>query len=141
MFRVLKVCKKCNNKSDLPCKVCGKRRSDILFEESCIKKHEEFIKSVHAALTRFNMESTGAASLDMEVLDCCGYWIVSLPKENPLHDFYERMKMTQILHLHHLFKFVGVNYTDFMVKFKEYLATKSETIRKSIEENKLCFVE
>lgn len=141
MFKVLKVCKKCKNKSELPCKVCGKRRSQILFEESCIRNHEEFIRGVHAALIRFNMESTGSASLDMEVLDCVGPWLKSLPKENPLADFYERMKASQILHLHHLFKFRAVNHTDFMIHFKMYLETKAHEIRKMIEENKLNFIE
>jgi hypothetical protein len=140
-FKIMKICQKCKNKSDLPCKHCGKRRSEILFEMACIKNHEEFIRGVHAALIRFNMESTGAASMDMEVLDCVGPWIPSLPKENPLADFYERMKTSSILHLHHLFKFRGVNYKEFCERFKAYLKEKAESIQREIELNKLCFVE
>ena len=141
MFKVSKVCKKCKNKSDTTCKVCGKKRSQYLFEESCLKKHEEFIKLVHYSLKKFNMESTGCATLDMEVLDCCGVSIPSLPKDNPLHDFYERMKVTKILQLFHLFKFIGVNYTDFMVKYKKYLIEKQDEINYQIRINKLIFVE
>ncbi len=140
-FKVLKVCKVCKNKSELPCKVCGKRRSQILFELNCIKLHEEFVKRVHHMMIRYNMESTGSASMDMEVLDCVGPWIKNLPTDNPLCDFYERMKETKVLHLHHLFKFRQVNYKDFMVKYAEYLTTKADEIRRIIEENELNFVE
>jgi len=106
-----------------------------------LKKHEEFVRGVHASMKRFRMESTGCATLDMEVLDCCGVWIPSLSKENPLHDFYERMKTTQILQLFHLFKFIGVSYTAFMGKFKAYLVEKQDEINKQIAENELNFIE
>jgi hypothetical protein len=64
-----------------------------------------------------------------------------LPIENPLHDFYERMRVTQVLQLFHLFKFVGVNYTDFMVRFRSYLESKQEEIDYQIRINKLIFIE
>lgn len=140
-FKVLAVCKVCKNKSSLPCDKCGKRRSDILFELNCMKLHQEFVRRVHQLMRQFHMESTGSASMDLEVLDCVGPWIPNLPTESPLYDFYERTKTTKVLSLHHLFKFRQVNYTEFKVQFAAYLTTKGDEIRRVIEENKLNFVE
>lgn len=140
-FKILAVCKICKNKSVQPCKACGKRRSQILFELNCIKLHEEFVRRVHKQMCEYKMESTGSASMDLEVLDCVGPWIPNIPVENPLYDFYERVKQTKVLHLHHLFKFRQVNYKDFVQQYAAYLKTNADEIRRIIEENKLNFVE
>ncbi len=141
-FKTLKVCAKCKNKPERgACKQCGKRREEILFELHCMKQHEEFVRRVHQLMCQYRMESTGSAAMDLEVLDCVGPWIPTLPTESPLADFYERMKATKVLFLHHLFKFRQVNYTDFMKTYAAYLTTKAAEIRRIIEENKLNFVE
>jgi len=137
----LPICKKCDNKStSVPCKVCGKNRDRVLFELLCIKEKRDSLKRVHAALVRFRMESTGCATLDMEVLDNCGPWAQSLPSENPLSPYYERLKASTVLELFHLFKFklTKQNRPEFVKDYEDYLKTKASEIRRCIEENELA---
>lgn len=135
----LPICKKCKNKSDLDCPTCGKRRSRILFEMECIENKREFYKRVHFLLCKYRMESTGTATLDMEILDNCGPWLEKLPLANPLHNFYERLKVSTILELFHLFKFLGVSHPEFIKRYNEYLKTKQEGIQRIITENNIIF--
>jgi hypothetical protein len=134
----LAVCKTCNNKSNsVPCKTCGKNRDRVLWEMQCIKEKRECYSRVHAAMIRFRMESTGCATLDLEVLDNCGPWAKELPKENPLYNFYERLKHSTVLELFHCFKFVGGNRTQFVKDYEAYLKTKRDEIERIIKENEL----
>ncbi len=133
----LAVCKICKNKStSVACTTCGKNRDRVLFELQCIKEKRASYARVHAAMIRFRMESTGCATLDLEVLDNCGHWI-NIPKDNPLYDFYERLKHSTVLELFHLFKFVKVNRSEFVKKYEAYLKTKQTEIDRIIKENEL----
>ena len=136
----LPVCKKCNNKSSLTCVHCGKNRDRILFEMNCIKEKRESYARVHAAMVRFRMESTGCATLDMEILDNCGHWMATLPKENPLRVYYERLRTSTVLELFHLFKFklTGQNRFEFVKDYEAYLKSKQDEINRIIEENELA---
>ena len=136
----LPVCKTCKNKSPLPCKVCGKNRDRVLFEMANLKEKREFYQRVHTLMVRFRMESTGSSTLDLEVLDNCGPWLPSLPKQNPLYDFYERLKQSTVLELYHLFKFVGGNRTEFVKNYDCYLRSKQAEIERIIKENELVFI-
>lgn len=136
----LPICKVCDNKSSsIPCKVCGKNRERVLFELLCIKEKRESLIRIHAAMVRFRMESTGCATLDLEILDNCGSWLTSLPKTNPLHAYYERMKNSTVLELFHLFKFKLTKQTrlEFLKEYEDYLKTKQDVIKRIIEENEL----
>ncbi len=136
----LPVCKTCQNKSNsIPCKTCGKNRERVLFEMLCIKEKRESLGRIHAAMVRFRMESTGCATLDMEVLDNFGSWLPSLPKQNPLFIYYERMKTSTVLELFHMFKFklTGQNRSEFVKDYESYLKSKQAEIDKLIEENEL----
>jgi recombinational DNA repair protein RecR len=136
----LPVCKTCNNKStSVPCKVCGKNRDRVLFELLCIKEKRESLKRIHAAMVRFRMESTGCATLDLEVLDNFGKWLETLPKENPLYVYYERMKSSTVLELFHMFKFklTGQNRSEFVKDYEAYLTSKRDEINRLIKDNEL----
>lgn len=136
----LAICKVCNNKSSsIPCKACGKNRDRVLFEMQNIKEKRESYTRVHAAMIRFHMESTGCATLDMEILDNCGHWLTNLPKTNPLHDYYERMKSSTVLEMFHLFKFklTGLTRPQFVEQYEGYLTSKRDEINRIIEENEL----
>lgn len=137
----LSVCKKCNNKaSSIACTTCGKNRDRVLFELKCIKEKRESYQRVYAAMVRFRMESTGCATLDLEVLDNCGAWAKELPKANPLYRYYERLKTSTVLELFHLFKFklTGQNRPDFVKEYEGYLLSKQGEINRIIEENELA---
>ena len=136
----LPVCKTCDNKSSLPCKVCKKDRERILFEMNCIKEKRECYERVHAAMVRFRMESTGCATLDLEVLDNCGPWAKELPRANPLFLYYERLKTSTVLELFHLFKFklTGQNRPEFVKEYEGYLKAKQDEINRIIEDNELA---
>lgn len=137
----LPVCKKCNNKaSSIACVTCGKNRDRVLFELKCIKEKRESYQRVHDAMVRFRMESTGCATLDLEVLDNCGAWAKELPKANPLWIYYERLKTSTVLELFHLFKFklTKQNRSEFVKEYEDYLHAKRDEINRIIEENELA---
>jgi len=106
---------------------------------NCIKEKRESYARVHDAMVRYRMESTGCATLDLEILDNCGPWAKELPRANPLYMYYERLKTSTVLELFHLFKFKLTKQTrpEFVKEYEDYLKTKQDEINRIIEENEL----